>query len=498
MEVRTTTMRIAIGQVSHETNTFCQGLTTIDDFKRREWRHGSDIIAAHRGVRDDLGGMLDAAERLGVEVIPTFAATTEPSGTIARDAYVAMRDELLAGIRAAGTLDAVCLALHGAGVAEGIDDLEGELLGAVRAAVGPDLPVVVTLDLHGNITPEMAERATALLGCHLYPHTDSYERGVEAVELAVKAARGEVRPVTHVTVLPMMIPPSTTNLSPARDINELCWEWEAAPGIIDVAFFHGFPHTDVSPLAVSVVAVADGDRERAKSAADAVARRIWERRDEFLADLPQPPEAIAQALNLDGQPIVIAEVSDNSGGGSPADGTHLLRAMLDADLSAACFGFIYDPETAAQAHAAGVGATINPRLGGKTDQLHGEPIEKQAYVKCLTDGRFTLQTPMGRGARVDYGPMARLVIGGVDVLVGSERSQTLDAEVFVLHGIDVTRYKIVALKSQQHFRAGFEGLATHIIRTDPPGATSSDLSSFRFERLRRPIWPLDEIDSALL
>jgi microcystin degradation protein MlrC len=486
-------VRIAIGEFSHETNTFRSGTTPVTAFQRRRWLRGDEVITGHRGVRDDLGGMIDAAERLGIELVPTFSTTTEPSATISREAYETIRDELLAGLRAAGQIDAVCLALHGAGVAEDIDDLEGTFLGEVREVVGPDLPVIVTLDLHGNITQEMVERATVLLGCHLYPHTDMYERGIEAVELAQKIVNGETHPVTHLAVRQMMIPPSTTMLSPAKDINELCWEWESAPGIIDVAFFHGFPHTDIPTMTVTIVATADGDADLARRAGEAVAEHLWERRDEFLANLPGAEAAIDQALAVPEErwPVILAEVSDNPGGGAPGDGTHLLRAMLNAGLENACFGFITDAEVAAQAHEAGVGATIDIRLGATSDDLHGTPIETQAYVKALTDGQFRLQTPMGRGSLVRLGKMARLVIGGVDVLVATGRSQTLDAEVFLLHGIDVTRYRIVALKSQQHFRAGFVDIAGEIIRVDTPGSTSSNLDNLPFKRVSRPIWPLD-------
>lgn len=484
-------MRIAIGGIIHETNTFCAGLTTLEDFRRVHWAEGEEIIRQHRGVRTDLGGMIAAADRLGVALVPTFAATTEPSGTIAAGALRAMLDLLLEGIRAGGPVDAVCLALHGAGVAEGDDDIEGTIIGAVRALVGPDTPLVVTLDLHGNLTQRMAEGADALLVCHLYPHTDMYERGEEALELAVKMLRGEARPAMHLITLPMMIPPSTTTVGPAREINERCFEWEAAPGMLDVTFVHGFPHTDIPHICVSVVAIADGDADLARRAARDVARAIWDKRQEFVPPIPLPAEAIELALASEARPVVIAEVSDNSGGGAPADGTHLLRAMLDAGLENACFGFLCDPEVAAQAHAAGVGATIDIRLGAKTDTLHGTPIETRAYVKCLTDGRFILQTPMGRGSAVDLGKMCRLRIDAIDVLVASRRTQTLDPEVFLLHGIDVARYAIVALKSQQHFRAGFQDVAGLILRTDPPGATSSNLASFRYERLARPIWPLD-------
>jgi len=190
-------------------------------------------------------------------------------------------------------------------------------------------------------------------------------------------------------------------------------------------------------------------------------------------------------------PVVINDTSDNPGGGSPGDSTHLLRAMLDMHLENACYAYIFDPETAAQAHAAGVGATIPVLLGGKTDDLHGTPIAATAYVKCLTDGRFRLTTPMGRGMRVDLGPMARFQIGGLDVLVGSVRQQVLDDEMFLLHGIDVRRYRIVAVKSSSHFRAGYRHLATAIIAADTPGATTLRLDGFPYQRIRRTIWPLD-------
>jgi microcystin degradation protein MlrC len=485
-------MRIAIGEIAHETNTFVKGLTTVDDFRAWEWSKGQEIIAKHRGVRDYLGGMLQAAEALGIEAVPIFAAFAYPSGTIARETYETMRDELLHGLRQAGEIDAVCLSLHGAGVAEGVDDLEGELLSEVRGLVGSDVPIVVTLDLHGNLTEKMVEGADALLGVNYYPHTDSFERGVEAVELARRIVKGEVRPVMHLEVLPMMITTTTTNHGPAKEINERCRSWEEKPGIIDCTFFHGFPYTDIPHLGVSILAIADGKPELAREAAYDVARRLWERRQDFLPRTPSAEEAIRMALASEGRPIVINDTADNPGGGTPGDGTHLLRAMLSAELKEACFGFIYDPETAEQAYEAGVGATIGVRLGGKTDELHGPPIETEAYVKCLSDGRFTRQSPMGKGTRLNYGKMARLVIGDIDVIVSSTRAQVLDAEVFLLHGIDVSRYKIVALKSSQHFRAAFESVAARIIPADTPGLTTTDLTVFAYHRLRRPIWPLDE------
>lgn len=488
------TVRIAIGEFAHETNTFCPGVTPLEKFQARHWAVGDEIFAVHRGVRDSLGGMIAAAEAEGISVVPIFATSTEPSATIAQAAYDTIRDHLIDGIRAAGPVDALVLALHAAGVTEGSDDLEGTLLGEVRAAVGPELPIVVTLDLHGHTSRAMVDNANALLYCHEYPHVDAYERGEEALRLAAAIVRGEVRPVMRLETRPMLIPPATTRHGASQAMNELCFAWESRPGILDAAFIHGFPHTDVPVVNAAVLVTTDGDTALAERAATELSAKLWAMRDDFLQDLPDATTAVDQALASRARPVVIAEVSDNPGGGGPGDGTHLLRALLAANEPETCFGFIADPETAAQAHAAGAGATISVRLGAKTDTLHGEPIVSDAYVKCLTDGRFFYTTPMGAGRLADLGPMARLVIGQVDVLVSSDRTQTLDREVFLLHGIDVSRYRVVGLKSQQHFLAGFQHLAGQIIRADTPGLTTSNLRHLPYQRVPRPIWPLDAMD----
>jgi microcystin degradation protein MlrC len=305
--------------------------------------------------------------------------------------------------------------------------------------------------------------------------------------------KGEITPVKHFIRLPATIPPSTTFVGPAKTVNERALAWEQEPGVIDANFTHGFPHTDVPIIATSILVTTNGDADLAKRVAEDLAEYVLENLEGFRQALPNAEEAIADALAATELPVVVAEVSDNPGGGAPGRGTHLLRALLAANKPNTAFGFIWDPATAGQAHAAGVGGTIHVKLGGFSDDLHGAPIEADAYVKALTDGEFRLTNPMGAGTLVRLGKMARLVIGNVDVLVASVRSQTLDSEVFLLHGIDVTRYRIVALKSQQHFRGGFAHLAGTIIRADTPGFTTSNLSLLPFKRISRPIWPLDPL-----
>jgi microcystin degradation protein MlrC len=489
-------MRIALGGLSHETNTYavgCFGLTELDAF---EVSREQEILDRYAGTRTFIGGMLAGAGTLGAEVVPTVFAITQPSGTIARSAYDALKAELLERIEAALPVDAVALEMHGAGVVDGVDDLEGDLASAIRELVGDEVKIVAPLDLHGNITERMAEALDLMLGVHYYPHTDMYERGEEAIAALPALRSGELRPVTHVEHLPMLLPASTTDRHPAKSVNELCWELEREAGVVDCTLFHGFPFTDTPQVGVHVVCTTNGDLALAEKTAKTVASWVWEHREGFRAETETPEIAVRRAMAAaaeapEGKPVVINDTSDNSGGGAPGDSTHLLRAMLDAGVTDAVYGFLFDPEVAAAAHRAGVGATIDVRVGGKHDDLHGEPVPLRVYVKALTDGRFTYTTPMFGGMQASYGPMARLQVDGLDLLVGSARSQTFDTEVFLLHGIDVTRYRIVALKSSNHFRAGFAALASEIITSDSPGLTTQRTEVFDRTKAAGPLWPRD-------
>ena len=488
-------MRIAIGGISHETNTYadaCFGPTTLDDFSVAR---GDEIIKRNAGTRTFVGGMLAGAAQLGAEVVPTFCSIAQPSGTIARDAYDAMKTELLDRMRAALPVDAVALELHGAGIVEGIDDLEADLAEAVRDVVGVGAPIVAPLDLHGNITPRMAAAIDLMLGVHYYPHTDMYERGEEAVLALPALIDGTLRPTTHVEYLPMLMPPSTTNFHPAKSVNELCWKCETDADVVDATFFHGFPYTDTPLTGAQVVVTTNGDAARAAQVARDIAAYVWDTREEFRPETDPPDLAVRRAIAAvaanPGRPVVINETSDNCGGGAPGDSTHLLRALLDAKVSDACFAFMYDPEVATQAHRAGVGATIDVHLGGKHDEIHGPPLALRAYVKTLSDGRFVYSTPMLAGVHEHLGLMARLQVEGVDIIVGSGRAQTFDTEPFLLHGIDVTRYKIVALKSSQHFRAVFQDLAAEVVTSDAPGLTTLRVDAFARQRPSGLLWPID-------
>jgi microcystin degradation protein MlrC len=480
-------MRIAIAGISHETNTYCRGETPLEDF------YGLRGKKIHRqlGTETATGGALKACEDLGLTAVPIMVAGAQPSGTINRDAYESLKTEILSGIEAELPVDGVYLDLHGAGVVNGIQDLEGDLAGSIRQMVGEAVPICASFDLHGNITQAMADALDGVFACHQYPHIDMHLRSTEAVQLIVDMLKDDFRPVLHVESVPMLMPTTTTFLGPGKEMLESILRDEDADDIIDVSWFHGFPYTDTEHVGTHICVTSKGDRESTRRLAKKVATRLWDARESFKPTSLSAAEAVEQAQASTARPVVINETSDNCGGGSPGDGTHLLRAMLDAGLTNACFGFIVDGDVAAQAHQAGIGATIDVSLGGKYDELHGEPLLLNVYVKALHDGRLTMQA-MGKGSRIGYGKLARLQAKDMDIIVASRRAQTFDPEPFLAVGVDVTRLDYIALKSSNHFRAGFSDIAGTIITADPPGLTTHHIEIFPRKHAKRPMWPIDD------
>lgn len=480
--------RIAIAGVVHETNTYCQATTPATDFRFLR----GEKFARMLGTETTVGGALGACEQRGFEVVPIMVANAQPSGTIQADAYDDFKQEILQTLGNQMPVDGVFLDLHGAGVVEGIDDLEADLCRAIRNLVGEAVPITAVFDLHGNITQDMADSLDGVFGCQQYPHIDMHLRAIEAIDLIAKMLNEKFRPVTHVELVPMLMPTTTTFTGIGESFLKDVLQAEAGdPNIIDISWFHGFPYTDVPHVGCSIVVTYRGERNHAEAVAKQVASQLWQRRDEFRPVRLGADEAVQAALAQPDFPVVINETSDNCGGGTPGDGTHLLRAMLVAGLQNSCFGFIVDPEVARQANSAGVGAVIEVDLGGKTDDLHGEPLRLTAYVRALHDGRLVLKA-MAKGAPINLGTMARLVVDDIDIIVASNRSQTLDDGPFEALGIDVRQKNIIALKSSNHFRAGFKDIAKAIVTADTPGLTTHDISVFSREKQDKPLWPINE------
>ena len=486
-------MRLFLAMMSHETNTFSNVPTDRAQFEARDLHYGGEIIETYRGTGTCLGGMIEAAERHGITLLPSVAAAASPAGRVTADIYRHVKDRMLADLRAAGRLDGVLLDLHGAMVPEGLDDGEGDLITAVRAAVGPDVPIAVTLDLHGNLSSAMVAGANLLHGYKTYPHVDMAERGVEAAERLVDVVGGRLRP-TAAFRKPPLLPPlgkQGTARGPMRTLYDRAARMEQDPKVISVSIFAGFPHADIPDAGLGVYVVTDGDQAMAERLADELARMAWDLRAEFIHTALPVKEAVARALAAEGRPIVLADMADNTGGGAAGDGTEILRELVRVGARSAVVACLWDPAAVKACVAAGVGQRVTIDVGGKVDDRHGAPLRVTGTVRALSDGRFVHKGPMMHGLPGRLGTTAVLDVDDIRVILISYRWQTLDPEMIRFVGLDPTAEKIVVVKSTIHYRAAFEPIAKEIIEVDAPGLSSSNLSRFSFERVRRPIYPLD-------
>ena len=486
-------MRFAIAALSHETNTYATEISGYTDRDKFSIRIGDQILG-YAGMDTYTGGAIDECTRRGIEIVPLITANAAPSGTIAAGVYDEFKEAILEGLRNNPDIDALILEVHGAGVAENASDLEGDLVTAIREVVGPDLPITSALDLHGNITSAMATGFDALIGNHLYPHTDCGARGVEAVSIAVDMVEGRTKPVTEVVTIPMLMPTATTEPGfPAAEMNEVARLIEQRPGVVDCTVFHGFPFSDTPHVGVHVVCTTNDDRELARKCANEMAAWIWESRQRFIVESHTPDSALqtAASLNAEGRmPVVINETSDNPGGGSPGDGTHLLAAMLRHQIPGSAFAMLCDPEAVQEAIRAGVGNKADLTIGGRHGPLHGEPLKVSARVRTITDGRIVL-THMMRGLPMNLGPSVGIRVGEVDLVIVSRPQQTFDTGIFLLHGIDTSKCTVVGLKSSQHFRAGFRDIASDIITAESPGLTTQNVEVFDHPSFDGALWPTD-------
>jgi microcystin degradation protein MlrC len=478
-------LRIGIGGIFHETNTYAAALTELRSFiVLRE----TEIFDYAAGTRTYLGGLIDGTTELDMEPVPLLYAEATPSGTLAANAYTGLRDELIDRI-SSSALDGVLLSLHGAGVAEGADNIEEDICDAIRRACGSKIPIVATLDHHGNLNQPLGDLCSALFPVRFNPHTDQHERGVEAAAAISRILRESAEFETAVEVLPMMFAAVPTSEPVFQELDALCQEIEARDDVLCARVMHGFPFADVPRIGSAVCVVTDkgaGARDYAKK----IASTMWANREKIKINGLPPGEAIQEALDDGRRQIVINEFADNTGGGAPGDGTHLLRALIDADAHA-CFSHVNDPGVVRQAAAAGVGATVHVELGGHSGELNGTPIATLATVLGINNGLYRVKSPMGTGEIIDLGLLATLQIGNVVVIVSTGRRQTLDDGPFIKAGIDVAAFPIIAIKSSAHFRAYFRDHCDRIITADTPGLTPLNVGHLMHKRLNRKTWPID-------
>lgn len=479
-------MRLFTACFAHESSGFSPIPTSMENF-----RDG----LLHRPSRGELiplrltaieCALTDKGTKRGHDVVESIGAAATPSGPTVKADYEAIRDEIIADLKKAMPVDAVALFLHGAQLAEGYDDCEGDLLGRLRAVVGPDVPIGVEIDLHGNITDAMMNNATAIIACKEYPHTDFLERADELLDILEAAVARKIKPVASYCKLPLLGIFHTTR-QPMRGLVDRISALEKETGILSVSIAHGFPWADTPHAGSAVIVVTDNDKPLADRLARKIAGELFDMRREIAAPLTTLPEALAEAADVKDGLVIIADTADNAGGGAASDSTYFLRELIRRDAQQTVVGMIWDPVAVDFAFGAGVGSTLPMRIGGKVSALSGAPVDGDFTVTALNPNL----TQIAFGYRLPLGKAAALRIGGIDVVIAAAREQVHSPDCFTELGIDLTSKRLVVVKSAQHFYAQFNKMAAKIIYAVAPGVTSVDFSTFDYTRLPRPIWPLD-------
>jgi len=484
-------MKIFVGRFGHEGNTMSPHLAEYADvLQSSDFCRGQVIIDRFEGTPEYLGGMIACAREHNVEMIPSIS-TEIAMPRLSTDCLNQCMSQIIEDLTACkDEIDGICFVLHGAGCAVDIDDLETYVLQEFRKVVGPDMPITVPLDLHGNLTQEMLPLADAFFSIKEYPHTDYAECGYLAMKTLIDIIQTGKRPQMALVRIPMLPRSACTLDDPALDINQYIAAAVREHNLIDATFMHGFSSSNLPFTAPSVLVAS---YENPRPIAEELAQYVWQKRKEFLKEFPKPDEAfrIAEAFDQPGY-IVMNEPSDNPGGGAPGDGTFLLQAMLERDLPGSIFAQIYDPEVAQLAIRSGVGSKISCLLGGKVDNIHGAPVElKDAEVLAVADGKMISTSPMMLGVPRNIGPTARIRTGNVEIIVASAQRQTMDDQAFVICGTDASNYRYIALKSNVHFKAYYKNHAALILPVETPGHRSGD-PCILYSNVQRPIFPLDE------
>jgi microcystin degradation protein MlrC len=471
-------MRIALAGFVHETNTFSPFPSRLQDFG--DWNGGpipvGDEVFARTPPRVSLHGFARAAREAGHTLVPLLHASAQPSGQLERGCYEGIVARLCDALRAAGPVDAVFLELHGAMAAEHVPDADAETVERVRAVVGAAVPVVATLDSHGNVGRRLVEAADALVAYRTYPHVDMVETGERAMALLAPMLAGAPRPARAFRSVPYLMPIhlQTTLAEPCRGLQAWLAELEArSASPLSLSLMTGFPLADVPDCGPSVFGYGT-DAQGVNAAVDDLLAAVLAVEGHFRVDLPDADAAVQAALGTAAdRPVVLADVQDNAGGGASSDTVWIIEALLRAGAPDAAVGLLCDPEAAAAAHAAGEGAVLPLRLGGKAMPGH-RPLEATFVVERLFEGRFALRGPMLAGGDMDLGQMAQLRIGGVRIVVTSRRHWYVERECFRAVGVDPERHCIVVVKSTNHYRADFGPIAAHIVEFAAPGAVAMD------------------------
>jgi microcystin degradation protein MlrC len=474
-------MRIFTAGLATETNTFSPLPTTEFQIVRGGVPEGATLFAAPLAVWRSL------ARAEGWEVREGLFAYAEPAGAVVRAVYERLRDEILAELSAALPVSAVLLSLHGAMVTEAHDDCEGDLLARIRALVGPDVPIGAELDPHCHLTATMVEHSTALICFKQYPHTDVVPRAHELFRIVADAALGRTRPRASVFDC-RMIGGYHTTMEPMKGYVERLSALEGKDGVLSISVAHGFPWGDVPGAGTKVLVYTDDRPAEGARLCEALGRELHALRGRTYRPVLSVDEALTRAMGATRGPVVLGDGSDNPGGGAPGDATFLLEAMLARGVTDAALGCIWDPIAASIAMGAGEGAELSLRVGGKLGPASGRPLDLRVRVGKAVCGH----AQSFAGMTLSLGDAVAVRAEGIDIVLNTVRMQVVSPDAFTALGIDPRERRVVAVKSSQHYRAGFGPIAAEILDVGTPGAIRPDFASIPLRRVQRPKWPFDE------
>jgi microcystin degradation protein MlrC len=493
-------VRLLIAMMKHETNTFSPVPTLLTRFGHGPGPlYGKAAIDAFCGTGTGLGAYLDLAEREAAEIVLPIAAGASPSGPVEDGAYAHITDTICEAA-ARGGLDGIMLDLHGAMVTQSLEDGEGEFLKRLRA-IDPVTPIAVSLDMHANLYDAMIANATVVAGYRTYPHIDTYETAKLAGEILLRAIRGEVKPVMAWRNEPMLphVMRQGTDDHPNKELQHRCAAM-SAEGALAASLFTGFPHADITNAGLSAVVVTDGDRKLAEELRDELLGRAWVEREAFVYKIEPLQQSVARAKAIPpGQPgegpIVLLDHYDNCASGGTMDTTTVLAEIVRQGLEDVAAFAIYDPEAVQQAIAAGIGARVTLSIGGKIKMpaipTESPPLTVTGTVKTISNGRYKNRGPMGRGAAMDMGATVVLDTGAAEIVLISRHVEPSDLNCLSSLGIDPLQKRYVMLKSRIHWRAGLGPMAKAVVECAGVGVCTSDYGQLKFEKVRRPIYPLD-------
>lgn len=483
-------MRVALGGVFHETNTFSNMRTTWREFESNTLVRGQEIITRYAGTNGSIGGVIDASKEYGIKLIPTIYAGATPGGIINNDVFKKIVQELCQGIQ--DDIDGVLLVLHGAMVTESEEDAEGYLLKKVREKVGDKIPIVCTTDLHANISPDMVNLSQCLVGFDTYPHNDYYDRAYDAVRILSCTISCKIIPVS-VLKKPLIMPAvqkMITKTYPMKDIMDLVTKMEQLPGVVNITLAGGFPYADIKWTGMGVVVTTNNDLSLAEKLASEIVEKIWSLRQDFIFNNKTVKDGVQEALRAKEYPFVIVDSSDNVGGGSSADGTEILAELLRNKVDSSLV-IIKDSEAVELAKNVGVGFSIKTNIGGKTDNFHGSPVYIEGVIKRLSDGIYYSERT---GERINMGESAVIDVSGITIILTKERVPGFDLEAPRSLGVDPAKSKYIVIKGAVQWKESFGSIAKGWVEVDAKGVTSSNLERFNYKNIRRPIFPLDEIN----